>query len=431
MHRLESVVKEIQGDLADDSADSYTRAIRDALRALRALVGMEVSFVGRFVDGRRRFEFLDHDDSVQSLHVGDSAALESTYCARVVDGRLAQLVPDTSLDPEVSHLAVTSELSIGSYLSAPLTRADGSPLGTLCCYSRQPDNDLRNRDVELIDVFARVIGGYLSQLVVIENRSAQVREQVDRVLAAEGPRMALQPIVDTVTGGVYGYEALARFDDFEGWAPDRWFHEAARVGLGHELEIAAIRAALRLLPSLSADLHLSVNISAQTLCTSTEAVDLLAGLHSPRLVVELTEHTEVHDYDHLMHAMSRVRAAGAVIAIDDAGTGWSGLDRLLLLRPEVLKLDRALIQGIAHDSGRQALCAAMVGFTARTGSRLVAEGVETGEDLDALRVLGVPLVQGFFVGRPQLSDVSPDGVAAEPAPMASQPSLAPLEVLHG
>ncbi len=107
-------------------------------------------------------------------------------------------------------------------------------------------------------------------------------------------------------------------------------------------------------------------------------------------MVELTEHARIGDYDALSAACARPRAAGARIAVDDAGSGYAGLHHILRLRPEVLKLDRTLVQGLASDRGRAAMCSAMVEFTRSTRSQLVAEGVETADDLETLRRLGVP-----------------------------------------
>lgn len=119
-------------------------------------------------------------------------------------------------------------------------------------------------------------------------------------------------------------------------------------------------------------------------------------------MVELTEHDDIEQHPELVGAFERLRGAGARIAADDAGSGYAGLAHILRLRPEVLKLDSALVCGIASDVGRQAMCEAMVGFTRRTGATLVAEGVETADDLATLRELDVPLAQGYLLGRPEL-----------------------------
>jgi EAL domain-containing protein (putative c-di-GMP-specific phosphodiesterase class I) len=119
-------------------------------------------------------------------------------------------------------------------------------------------------------------------------------------------------------------------------------------------------------------------------------------------VVELTEHQSITPSRLLAHRLETLRGAGVRIAVDDAGSGYAGLERILHLRPEVLKLDRVLVQGVAQHAGRRAMCEAMVQFTRRTGAALVAEGVEEEPDLEVLRRLGVDFAQGYLLGLPTI-----------------------------
>jgi EAL domain-containing protein (putative c-di-GMP-specific phosphodiesterase class I) len=164
-----------------------------------------------------------------------------------------------------------------------------------------------------------------------------------------------------------------------------------------------VRAALALVPGLPPHAVLSVNVSARALLEAPEIATMFTGEHAPRLVLELTEHARIHDYGRLDAELDPLRRAGALLAVDDAGSGYAGLEHILRLRPDVLKLDRALVEGIADHPGRRALCLAMVGFTRETGCSLVAEGVETERDLQALRELGVVHAQGYLLGRPELA----------------------------
>lgn len=119
-------------------------------------------------------------------------------------------------------------------------------------------------------------------------------------------------------------------------------------------------------------------------------------------MLELTEHHRIEGQQQLNAALDRVRQAGGRIAVDDAGSGYAGLQRILALRPEVLKLDRSLVHGVKGHLGQQAMCQAMVDFSRRMGADLVAEGVETEDDLLTLRGLGVSHAQGYLLGRPSL-----------------------------
>src|SRR5947209_17209858 len=127
---------------------------------------------------------------------------------------------------------------------------------------------------------------------------------------------------------------------------------------------------------------------------------LLGGYPGDRIVLELTEHTRVQDYEALLGALGGPRSHGVRIAVDDTGAGYAGLQHLLRLRPNVLKLDIALTRSIDTDPARRALATALVGFAAEIGAVLVAEGVESVDELRSLRMLGIPAAQGFRLGRP-------------------------------
>ncbi|MCU1381259.1 MAG: hypothetical protein JWN29_4242 [Acidimicrobiales bacterium] len=242
------------------------------------------------------------------------------------------------------------------------------------------------------------------------------REKRARIAAAvsqpEGRlRMVFQPIV-AMDGSVAGVEALARFTGPPNRAPDQWFAEASEVGLGVELELTAVRLAVEQLPQLP-DGYLAVNLSP----TSFLSAELLALVSAPtfpatRVVVELTEHVEITRYQDLRDAIARLRAVGIRLAVDDAGSGFASLKHILELRPDVIKLDRAMVTGIAADPARRALAAAVADFAANIGARVVAEGVEEIEELQAVRVAGIGWAQGYLFGQPG----PPPIVAASPPP---------------
>lgn len=210
--------------------------------------------------------------------------------------------------------------------------------------------------------------------------------------------LVFQPIVDLATGTVAGYEALARFPGSAG--PDVWFAAAAEAGLAAELEALAIHKALATVPDLPANTFLTVNVSPHLLGTEPVRTALETRRDLRRVVVELTEHTPVDDLDTLRQQTDALRARGALIALDDAGSGYSGLQQMAALRPQLVKLDRALVADADADPVRMAL-AEMVGeFAGRIDAWLLAEGVETPAELAAFAQLGVPLAQGWLLGRP-------------------------------
>ena len=232
--------------------------------------------------------------------------------------------------------------------------------------------------------------------------------------------MHVQPVIELRTGRAWGVEALARFPGHPRPGPDAWFSSAGRDGRGIALEELTLRAALDLLPRLPAGLRMTVNLSARALLRPSVQL-LLLGEPDTRLVIELTEHEQVADYPALLGALTACRAGGIGLGIDDFGAGHSSLRHVLHLDPDVLKLDLTLVQGVAACARRQALVEAMLGFCRRTGAMLVAEGVETGADLQALAGLGVEHAQGYALGRPGLPDEVLPRLSGAPSPVVVLP----------
>lgn len=391
----------VSAPVSDTMPGSPEDAIVASLAALRRHLEMDVAFVGRVEDGRRIFDFVDARSSDCPVQPGMSEPLEDTFCGRVISGLIPQLIVDAQAEPRVADLAVTTELPIGAHMSVPIRHSDGEVLGTLCCFSHEPDDTLRKRDLRLLEMFAEIVGTNLEVLVDRGRQHAARTARVRAVLDGGGPTMAMQPIVRIPDRHVRGFEALSRFPRDTGWNPEQWFTEAAALGLGVALEASAVAAALATLPRLPPEALLSVNVSAEAL-RSDIVLALLMGPCAGRLVVELTEHTRIEDYGTFTDTLAALRDSGARLAVDDAGAGWAGLEHILQLQPEVLKLDRVLIREVDRHPGRQAMVEAMVGFADRMGALLVAEGVETEEELACLTSLGVVYVQGYLLGRPTL-----------------------------
>jgi EAL domain-containing protein (putative c-di-GMP-specific phosphodiesterase class I) len=210
--------------------------------------------------------------------------------------------------------------------------------------------------------------------------------------------LVFQPIVDLAAARVVGYEALSRFPGAS--TPDVWFAAAQDAGVGPELEALALHKALAARADLPPDTFLTVNVSPHLLGTAP----IQDALHSVedlrRVVVELTEHQVVDDVPALLREIDALRARGALIALDDAGAGYSGLQMLTTVRPQLVKLDRALVSDLDGDPARLALAEMVGDFAGRIDAWLLAEGVETPAELAALTRLGTPLAQGWLLGRP-------------------------------
>lgn len=227
--------------------------------------------------------------------------------------------------------------------------------------------------------------------------AAARRDRIVRVLEDDRyPVLVFQPIVDLRTGRTVGYEALSRFLD---GAPDEWFAAAEEVGLGVLLELKAVGRALAQLSALpAADTYLSVNCSPAAL-VADDLFDLVAGSVEPgRVVVELTEHVQVEDYTGCQRAAARLRGIGARLAVDDMGAGYASLRHVIELRPEIIKLDRSLIN--VADRSLETAVGVLVALGRLTGAAILAEGVEDAPTVARMRALGVDLAQGWYYGRP-------------------------------
>ena len=165
-----------------------------------------------------------------------------------------------------------------------------------------------------------------------------------------GFAIALQPVVDMRDGSLVGVEALSRFPADVLSGAGAWFAAALEVGLATELELAALRKALALLPGRPEGTSLSVNASPATVLCGL--VDVLPGVAWDKVVLELTEHVPVDDYAALNAALAPLREAGARVAIDDAGSGFASLRHILDLHPDVIKIDIAITRGVDTDPSR-------------------------------------------------------------------------------
>jgi PAS domain S-box-containing protein len=244
--------------------------------------------------------------------------------------------------------------------------------------------------------FVSILGALLVPKLEEQRHQAEGRSVIQAVLDASAFAPFFQPIVDLHTGSVVGYEALSRFTD--GVRPDARFAAAARAGLGIELEMATLRAALEAAVVLQPNAYLSLNASP-ALITSGALRPLFAGLSRP-LVLEITEHVAIDDYAALRAELA-VLGPSVRLAVDDAGAGYASFRHILELAPSFVKLDIGLIRGINTDTARQALLAGMAYFAVKRKIRLVAEGIETRQELEILRSLAIRYGQGYLLGRPQ------------------------------
>jgi EAL domain-containing protein (putative c-di-GMP-specific phosphodiesterase class I) len=260
------------------------------------------------------------------------------------------------------------------------------------------------------------------------------RETVEAVLADPTLiRPVFLPIVDLRRSAVKGYEMLARLANDPAGTPPQWLAAAERHGLGDALEAAFVAEGITAREHLPRGTYLSINVSPGALLSADvrAALDAAPG-GLDQIVVEVTEQKPVEDYDALATVLDRARAAGARVAVDDAGAGYASLQHVLRLRPEYVKLDRGLIADADGDPAKLALIEAVGLFAGRLDAALVAEGIERRAEQETLAGLAVPLGQGFLFGRPGPSlvrDVPIAGLRAMSGALSSLLDGPPAAVL--
>ncbi|MFQ4136379.1 EAL domain-containing protein [Nodosilinea sp. PGN35] len=373
--------------------------VLDALCAIRLHLDMEVAFVSEFAEGRRWFRYVDSALEIVPIAVGGSDPLELSYCQRVVDGRLPELIQDAAQFPAALELAVTTALPVGAHLSVPIRLTNGQIYGTFCCFSTRPNLTLGDRDLAIMHLFADFTARQIRRELETERIRREMAQRVTTVLNPEAFTIVYQPIVRLSDNRVVGFEALTRFWSRPIRSPDVWFAEATQVGLSEELEMAAIAKALGGLAQLPDDVYVAINVSPDNILNG--AIHRALG-QTPlqRVVLEVTEHVAIPDYSQFGQRLAPLRDRGIRLAVDDAGAGYASFLHILQLNPDIIKLDIGLIRHIDTDVTRRALAAALVGFSQETGSTIVAEGVETPAELNALQQLRVGTVQGYLLGHP-------------------------------
>lgn len=425
-HRLPPIGGD--GELSDAATAELLGRIVEAQSAI-ASAGLDPVDVMAVVTVRAQ-ELTGADGAILEIRDGDELVYWSA--SGIAEDRIGLRVPvrgslsglclergralrcnDSESDARVDRAACRA-VGLRSMLVAPLRQA-GDAVGVLKVVGTEPD------------AFGPVAARVLEHLCVLVGASIQrafeharlrdeagirlrrdearqrhletVAGRLRMLISSDALQAALQPIVRIADGVVIGCEALARFPPGHGLPTNQWFEDAARCAMSVDLELAAVAAALSRFGDVPAGAYLAINVSPET--AGSEALPALLSMVDPaRLVLEITEHTQVRDYATLGDRLLAFQARGMRIAIDDTGAGFSSLRHVLSLAPDIIKLDMSLVRGIDSRPRMQRMVAALRTFAEGTEATLVAEGVETGAELQALRAIGVECAQGFHLGRP-------------------------------
>jgi len=414
---------------------------RVADQALSTLSGADGVLIGLILDdGSLRYVC---GAGGTAAHVGEGLSLDGSLSGRALREGRTLMADDTETDTRVDRQA-TRKHHIRSMVSVPLMRAQG-PLGVLNVSSRRP-RAFDAREVMLLAGLAEFVSAVVgaardfsavtarlasepprsdrdgarsavqaepedgAEAVIAERfvanvldpvgtREAAVHAWIEQLVQARDFSLVFQPIFKLETGSLLAAEALVRFSAWGSKRPEAVIAQAHRVGLGVDLEVAIVEAALAHISELPEDALLSLN-AGPTALASGRVTAALEGVVAERVIVELTEQIKVDDYPHLAGSLRALRDTGARFAIDDAGAGFASLMHILKLAPDFIKLDGELIRSIDIDPVRRSLASSLMRFAEETGALIVAECIETAGELQTLRELGVKYGQGFHLARP-------------------------------
>ena len=454
-------IREAVRDVADPSA-LMSRVVRGALTFVPQAEGAVVELV----DAQGLLTYVSAAGSLEP-YVGTCLRLDGSLSGRAMATRSTLRCDNAETDGRVDHRACR-EMGIASMVCVPLVHgresvgvlkvcssrtaafgeADAAALSELAGFvsavvksasdvalimagllsgadERGSEASVGTDDEGLVsasDAVATFVADVLRPGIVA---NLETENRIETLLSTSAFTMVYQPIVDLRSGRVAGVEALARFPGSPTLPTAAWFADADAVGLGTQLELAAVEAALAVLGRLPEGVALAVNAGPGTIGEPWFHA-MLDAAGPRRIVAELTEHTEVVDYRDLSEKLKALRKLGVRLSVDDTGAGISSLTHILNLAPDFIKLDIRLTKGIDFDPVRKSLATALVTFANESGAAIIAEGIETAGELETLQRLGAHYGQGYFLGMPRpveaLSFSSPLLLppAADPAALHAQ-----------
>ena len=252
-----------------------------------------------------------------------------------------------------------------------------------------------------IKVFRQRMLQKLQESRTLENDMARAIENDEFVVY-------YQPIVNSVSKEIYGYEALIRWmHPVKGMlAPDSFIFAAEKTGMINEIGKTVLKLACREAVSWTVPARISVNVSpvqlgSKSFINTVQSVLAETGLPANRLELEVTESSLFSDRNNPIAILKKLRALGVRISIDDFGTGYSSLSRLSELNFDKIKIDKSFVNPISTQEDALNIVKLITGMAKSLNMGVIAEGVETEEQLERLQALGCELVQGYLFSKPQ------------------------------
>lgn len=369
------------------------------LTIVRKHLGMSVAFVSEFTNGKRVFTHINAERPELAPKPGDHDPQEDTYCYKLCHKQVPELIPDTSKNQITNALDVTSALQIGCYIGVPIYFSSGRLYGTFCSYKEQPDETYTDKDIALLQMVSEIVASILEKDAEAQADNLKVCAELANIITNQKLTILYQPIYCLHSNEVSGYESLSRFHSDPYRPPNEWFDDAEKVGWGEALEIMAIKKAVQGVSLLNTTAYVSINVSPEYILNGALS-RALEHIDASRIVVEITEHSPVDDYEAFKKALQPLRKQGLRLAVDDAGAGYASFQHILQIEPDYIKLDVSLTRDIHKDTKKQLLAKALFAYAKAIDCTIIAEGIEILDELSTLRELGIDKIQGYFLSHP-------------------------------
>ena len=386
--------------LVDQQSNASIEAkLADLLALVRKHLDMDVAFISEFINDERVFKVVDNPSENQIVKVGNADPINETYCQKITDDKLSPIITNTYANPITKAMPVTEKLGIGAYIGVPINLSNGKLYGTFCCYKSHHDESLNDRDLSFLNIISEIATGLIEKNLSKSISRNHAKSAIEQIISDNDISIYFQPIFSLKNNKVAGFESLARFFTTPYKTPDVWFKEAKKVGLNETLEMLAIENAVTNIAKFNNSTYIAINCSPSHILSGA-LENTLQNIDCTRLVLEITEHSPISDYEKMRTSLRPLRSKGLRLAIDDVGAGFSSFQHILELEADIIKLDISLTQNINTDDRKFLLAKALCGFAKAIDCTIVAEGIETEEELNSLRKLNVDSVQGYFIGRP-------------------------------
>ncbi len=319
---------EIKKQLFEQQSDgSIDEKLFRLLSLVRKHLKMDVAFISEFTKTDRVFKVVDNQTNNTCVAVGNSDPICQTYCKKISDNDLEPIIPNTHKHPITKAMPVTKKLNIGSYIGVPIVLASGKIYGTFCCYKTIFDNNLDNKDLAFLKLISELASELIEQKAQSDSLSIETKILIENIIKTKAITIYFQPIFNLATNRLSGYESLSRFFTEPYKTPDVWFKDADNLGLGEALEMLAIQNTLHCMDELAPHAYITINTSPAHILSGA-INNVLNDVDCTRIILEVTEHSPITNYQAMRSALEPLRAKGVKLAIDDVGAGFSSFQHI-------------------------------------------------------------------------------------------------------